>query len=351
MKHRLKCAVMALIQIYRYNLMSNAWKTRHNNVKKAVGGFKTSTHESEHRNKWQVLGKKFSNDTLNACFTISNKDEINYVPEELFEGVIEKKLNATAPDFLQHKSFYNRIFPDAGFIDDSFHKIGGEFFTADHKQTSLDELKNNFNKLEFPLIVKKSIDTAGGRDVHFVDNIDELLAAIKLFDDIVVQPVLKPHPYFKKFHDFGLNTIRACLYRSVKTGKVHLLNTTLRLGRDGHLDNETQGGLVCNLGENGELNDYVVDKFGSKLFEHPNSKIKFADCEPVPAYEALAQASINIAQSIPYAHVISLDLAMNEAGEWKLIEINLEFQTIRFAQYAGKPFFGAFTDEVIEYCT
>jgi len=162
--------------------------------------------------------------------------------------------------------------------------------------------------------------------------------------------MLKPHPYFKQFHDFGLNTIRACLYRSVKTGKIHMLNTTLRIGKDGHLDNETQGGLVCNIHEHGKLNDYVVDKYGKRFYEHPNSKIKFADCEPLPAYQALEEISIKLAEMVPYTHLYSLDLAMDEHGEWKLIEMNLKYQTIRFAQYAGRPFFAEFTDEVIEYC-
>ncbi len=351
MKKKIKLALSLLLQKYRYRLLSKAWKARHNQVRNTIGGFHTSNLEIEHRKKWKELNKSFSNDTLNACFSISNIDNINYVPEELFEGVIEKKLNATAPKFLEHKSFYNRIFPDSGFIEDSFHKIGGDYYSSEHNQLSEKELDQLISQLKFPLVVKKSVETAGGRDVHFVKSISELRSAINLFDDLVVQPILEPHPYFRKFHDFGLNTIRACLYRSVKTGKVHLLNTTLRLGRDGHLDNETQGGLVCNLQQNGRLNSYVVDKFGGKLLQHPNSNIVFADCEPLPKYQELKEMAVNVTEKIPYAHLVSLDLAMNEKGEWKLIEINLEFQTIRFAQYAGNPFFGEFTDEVIEYCS
>jgi len=32
------------------------------------------------------------------------------------------------------------------------------------------------------------------------------------------------------------------------------------------------------------------------------------------------------------------------------MELNLMSQTIRFAQYAGRPFFGPFTGEVVRYC-
>jgi len=351
MKNLIKQIFNSLLEKYRYQNLCTAWKNRHKKVKNIIGGFSFPCDTEEYKKKWKILNNKFNCDTLYTCFTISGKYEINYIPEELFEGVIEKKLNANAPNFLQHKSFYNRIFPAHPFIADSFHKIGGIYFSAVHKQICKNELEALTEELQFPLVVKKSVDTAGGRDVHFVQNKSELLKAINLFSDLVVQPVMKPHPYFRKFHDFGLNTIRACLYRSVKTGEVHLLNTTLRLGRDGHLDNETQGGLVCNIQENGKLNNYVVDKYGAKLYEHPNSKIRFADYPPLPAFEELEQVSIDIVKSIPYAHLVSLDLAMNDEGKWKLIEINLEFQTIRFAQYAGHPFLGQFTDEVLEYCS
>lgn len=350
MKKTLKKLIHESKHYYNYNLLLTAWKRRHKLVAQEIGGLKTSPKVMQHKEKWQVFDKKFSSDTLNACYSISGIDNIDYVPEEIFEGVIEQKLNANAPEFLQHKSFYNRIFPNANFIDDYFHKIGGIYF--DHQHVKIDDKKLDviINTLCYPVILKKSIDTAGGRDVHFVNNKEELNAALNMYDDAVIQPILKPHSYFKKFHDFGLNTIRVCLYRSVKTGEVHILNTTLRMGRDGNLDNETQGGLVCNLKEDGQLNEYVVDKYGHKLLEHPNSKIIFATCDKIPAYNELKKTALAVTESIPYAKIISLDIAMNEIGEWKLIEVNLEFQTIRFAQYAGHPFFGEFTDEVIAYC-
>lgn len=350
MKRYLKRSLEKLKYSYNYYLLSKAWTIRHNKVKETIINFQLSPSIKEHQKRWQILNNNFSPDTLNVCFSISGKDNIDYVPEEIFEGIIEKKLNNLAPDFMQHKSFYNRFFPKSIFIADLFHKIDNIFYSDEHKPIDKEALNEIIENVIYPVVVKKSIDTAGGRDVHFVKDKASLEHVLDMYDDIVVQPILKPHPYFRAFHDFGLNTIRACLYKSIKTGKTHLLNTTLRIGRDGHLDNETQGGLVCNLDDKGRLNEYVVDKYGDKLFKHPNSGIVFLDCEPIPAFDELKYLSISVAEMVPYAHIISLDLAMSEKGKWKLIEINLEYQTTRFAQYAGKPFFGEFTDEVIEYC-
>lgn len=56
---------------------------------------------------------------------------------------------------------------------------------------------------------------------------------------------------------------------------------------------------------------------------------------------------INIAEKVPYAHLISLDMYLNNFDQWKCLEINLFGQTIRFSQYAGTPFFGSLTQEVV----
>ena len=351
MKKLIKQFIVSALNSYHYYLLRKSWHARHQKVKAELPIIATSRGFRKHTNLWDQLNKKYSLDTFNICRAISGQEDYRFVPEELFEGVIEKKLNKDAPRFLEHKSFYSRLFPDTGFIENLFHKIGGFYYSADYDLVSQKDLLSLIEQISYPVIIKKSIDTAGGRDVHFANTSKEVFDAIEKYEDLVVQPVLKPHPYFKEFHDVGLNTIRACLYRSVVTGEVFLLNTTLRIGRDGHLDNETQGGLVCNLDDTGKLNSYVVDKYGKKFLEHPNSLIKFAEHPNIPDFQQLKCVAIKAAERIPYAHVISLDLAMDDKGKWKLIEVNLWHQTIRFAQYAGKSFFGDHTGEIVRHCS
>lgn len=332
-------------------MLSKAWAARHRLVYKTIGGFRIAPSADKHVSRWRALSNRVSTDTINACYTISGKDHIDYVPEEVFEGIIENKLNQHTPPLLSHKSFYNRLFPEMCFVPDCLHKIGGEYYDSKHNPIRQHEMCDIIKEMQYPVVCKKSIDSAGGRDVHFVDSPNKLMAAMLLYDDLVVQPMLAQHSYFRQFHDYGLNTIRVCLYRSVITNKVHLLNSSMRVGKDGHLDNETQGGLVCNINPDGALNHYVVDKYGSKYLSHPNSNIRFSDYPAIPHYEQMGRIAIAMAEKVPYARLISADMALDDKCEWKLIEINLQYQTIRFAQYAGKPFFGEFTDEVIGFCS
>ena len=41
---------------------------------------------------------------------------------------------------------------------------------------------------------------------------------------------------------------------------------------------------------------------------------------------------------------------MDSDEKWRAVELNLFGQTTRFTQYAGQPFFGEFSEEVIDYC-
>ncbi len=81
---------------------------------------------------------------------------------------------------------------------------------------------------------------------------------------------------------------------------------------------------------------------------HPDSKQPFFGT--ISDYKDLITLAKNIAHKIFYARLLSLDLCKDAEGNWRAIETNLFGQTIRFAQYAGQPFFGEFTDEVVEYC-
>lgn len=57
--------------------------------------------------------------------------------------------------------------------------------------------------------------------------------------------------------------------------------------------------------------------------------------------------SIQVAKDIIGARLISLDMALDSTNRWRCIEVNLDGQTMLFAQFAGEPFLGKHTDEVI----
>lgn len=101
------------------------------------------------------------------------------------------------------------------------------------------------------------------------------------------------------------------------------------------------------IDDSGVFNNYGIDKFGIKYSEHPNSNYKFSE-KILPFYTEMIEASEKVANEIFLTRLVSLDMCLDSNDKWKCIEVNLLGQTIRFAQYAGKPFFGEFTDSLYD---
>lgn len=196
------------------------------------------------------------------------------------------------------------------------------------------------------MILKPSKDTFGGAGVSKIKSKKELFEKINKYDHVVCQELIIQNEYLSEINNSSVNSVRSCLYRD-SSGSFKVLNNSMRFGINGGLDNETSGGIVCNINDDGQLNGYALDKYANKFSEHPNSHKKFNSIK-VPFYDELNIISVEIANQVPLCNLISLDMCLDNQNNWRCLEMNLGGQTIRFAQYAGKGFFGNYTDEVIE---
>lgn len=341
------------VRTRKRQLVDRAWRERHGKVLELHPQYAEPCErdvEESHRAIWRRLRKKVSLQTLRICSNISGRSDPRIVPEEIYATEVEPALNRREERlFLTNKSVYERWFGKGVFPHCFLHNIDGVFYGPDYERLSDGAVEEVVEGLDYPVVVKASMGPHGGRAVHFPEGPDQLLPLMEGWSNFVVQERIRQHPFLERFNQHGLNTIRACVYRSVETDDVHVLDSALRMGKGGSLDNETQGGIVCHLGEDGRLNDYAVDKYGGKFSAHPDSGLAFAEQDPIPGFEDMERLVSRTAESVYFARLISLDVCLDAEGGWRIIEVNLGFQTIRFAQYAGKPFFGEFTDEVIDY--
>lgn len=330
------------------------WAERFQRVYAVDPGYATplaADVEQEHVRYWARLVEPVHLDTLRVCGNISGRAPVRLVPEEVFVAAVEPELNdMPEAGFLAHKSTYHRWFPDGYFPRTYLHRIGGDYCDPEFTALGQQDVARIAAGLDYPLVVKPTWDAFGGQDIHFVTGPDQLLAVMATLPHAVAQERLAQHPHFQAFNPHGLNTLRVCVYRSVRTGEVHVLNTTLRMGVGGSLDNETAGGIVCSIDDDGTLNPFALDKHGRKFTAHPDTGIVFAEAPPLPDMAGLRACALDVAGKVLLARLSSLDMIMDADGRWRVLEVNLFGQTIRFSQYAGRPFFGDFTDEVVDWC-
>ncbi len=306
--------------------------------------------EKEHRNYWSAFSGHVNMNTYRVCKSISGISDPHFIPEDIYVADIEATLNRDISiDYYNNKSFYNQWFPGLVFPKDYIHNIDGEYFDNNLQTISFEQVIVIAKSLKYPVVIKPNKDSGGGKNVFFPKEADELIKLIRTNKNVVVQEKIKQHEFFGKYNRHGLNSIRVSLYRSVADNSVHVLNSTLRMGMGGSLDNETAGGIYSLINEDGKLNGYAINKDGTRFLHHPDTGLDFS--ERIPDLEGLWKLTREVTHRIFYARIVSLDACYDVNNNWRIIEANVLGQhTIRFSQYSGKPFFKEFTDEVIGYC-
>ncbi|MHC1775900.1 MAG: sugar-transfer associated ATP-grasp domain-containing protein [Lentimicrobium sp.] len=351
MKKRIKNAVVYFLARRGARL---AWKSMFQQFYASEPqNFKPASKQEErtHTQYWQYFSKQVNPNTYRVCKNISGVGNLQYIPEEIYIADIEATLNHDkTADYIGNKSFYNHWFKKGVFPKDYFHNIDGELLNADLERISQPDLDQLIKEMFFPVIIKPNRDTYGGKNVMMPENPEALNSVMrKMKINYVVQERIRQHEFFQKYNPAGLNTIRVFLYRSVRNNDVHVIGTCMRMGVGGGLDNLSSGGILTFIHPDGKMNGFAVNKFGFKYLRHPDTSLEFN--ETIPDKEGLYDLSRKIASRIFYARILGLDACYDESGNWRMVEANVVGQhTIKFIQNAGFPFFGDYTDEVVNYC-
>jgi len=344
-----------LKKAFNYFLKRNgarkSWKQRHGKVGRLhphlIQPFDPKT-EKNHLKKWTCIDRRVRPLTFRICSHLSGSPEVSVVPEEIYQADIEPTLNRHDSALFQcHKSFYNSRFEAGIFPADYLHSIDGEIFDSGLNPVQPEAARKMAKKFQYPLIMKPNAETRGGKSVQKVENQEKLIELMNTSRDYIVQEKIRQHTGLSRFHSFSLNTIRVDMYKSVFDNRIHLLHAALRMGKNGSLDNLSSGGIVSYITKNGDLHGYALDKYGQKYRYHPDTNLSFTG--QIPGFEQMQKVALSVSEKLFLMRTFSLDLCLDEKGRWRVIEIN-PASSIRFAQYAGQPFFKEFTDEVIEYC-
>ncbi len=305
--------------------------------------------EDRHTTYWKRFGK-VRLDTLRVCYHIAHHADYRIVPEEIHASTLERCLNAgDFPHFLSHKGYYERLY-GAIFPHVFFQRVEGLLVDSDLRPIDAQQVAALLVRLPYPVVFKPSIDSGGGRGLAFPRNAEELSALLDSRPNFVIQETLLQHPFFSAYHPSGLNTLKVYVYRSVRDESFHVLNVTARFGRSGSLDNEAAGGVVAAVDSEGCFRGFALDKYGEKFIAHPDTGLPFEQSRQIPNYPSLIECATRLAASLPILRLIGFDFCLQPDLTWRCIEINSLGSSIRFAQYHGEPFFGLYTDEVVEYC-
>lgn len=292
----------------------------------------------------------------------SGIDDEKYVPEDIYYTRIEPNLNNQYLSLAYaDKNLYERRYDPDLFPQTVIRCINGVFYDRYYNVLNEKSVPNLFKDLEEGTsILKPSIDSGGGKNVQFIAIADGeifdasgnrlIMGEIKEWyrGNFLIQRKIKQNHFFAQFHSNSVNTVRLMTYYSEYSDEVYPLKATMRMGvNNSTLDNVTAGGISCGVYDDGNLNSYAVDKYGSRYFEHPSSGVRF-EGKSVPKYEMMINIAKKIHRGTPHHRLLSFDFSIDMEGNVIVIEINNKNMGINFLQLFGGSLFGEFTDEIVD---
>lgn len=284
--------------------------------------------------------------------TVNKSDDfdVTYIPDDLFFCYIDPFYNSfNAANWLDDKNLYDLLFADITRPSTIARRMGGELLDKDYNKVDIDTIIKQCATCG-EVIVKKSIDSEGGKGVQIINAIgdaENLRLTIQASNDFVVQRVLKQHSALAAIHPNSINTIRVMTL--LHNNEVYILSSIVRMGRGGkRVDNASSGGLFCGLDEKGRLRKYAYDYDGYRFERHPSSDLVFEGYS-IPGIdeikEIVKQKAFRLAR---FCKMVSWDFAIGEDGKPVFIEVNMTYGEVNFHQMTNGPLLKKLTPVVIQ---
>lgn len=328
---------------------------QHFDSKKAEG-------EEAYRKKWSVLCNRVDPYTYRFFCHFCGFTP-NIVPEDIGHSIIEEMLNPKS---------YRRAYSDKNLFPlfvgpQNVPRIilcrinGGSLLDSAYRcaEKDISHYTGNIDRL----ILKPSVNSSSGRGiVMFCRNNNSFVAVnegivltkdylIDYAKDFCLQEAITQHSFMNDLCSSAVNTIRLCLYRSVKNDEPIITASILRIGKNGSIvDNAHAGGMFIGIDvTTGKLGQHVMDQYGNKS-EIWNGVDFTNKALFIPNWDMVLDFAKNIGRRILHHRLIALDIAIKEDGKPVLIEYNINCFSYWLFMLTNQECFGDYTDEVIEYC-
>ena len=304
------------------------------------------------REKWGKLSKYgLVNNDYYKVFAFykyfRNPLEIDLSPSD-FYLMCELILNIQwSLNVLSHKSNLHFFIPEKNRPQNIVYGIHEHIYNANDSAITKNEAFDLIKKHE-QFVVKQSIFTGGGKGVKRFENAcDEHIRDILKSSDFIVQEILVQHDFFAELNPSSVNTIRMETLYLNDTSSV--LSAFVRIGAKGcFVDNITgREGMVVGVDEQGRLSPFGLTSNYDKVYESSSGK-KFEGLV-IPNYQNIKETIMDFHKRFPLVNLINWDIALDENGIVKIIEINLNAMNPLYHQIFNGPLFKDRTDEVVDW--
>lgn len=237
-------------------------------------------------------------------FFLLNKDE----RKTFLTATINNKIIAKYNDRNYFETFSNKI---------KFNQVFKKYLNHDYinlEENSFSKFKNFCKNKKF--IVGKVVDECGGKgiDVYSLNDysLDELYKILLTKKQYLVEEKILQHDGMNRLYNGSINTLRIISFVT-DDGEAVILNTVLRIGNGGSVDNFSSGGMYTFVSDEGKILIPAIDEMGSVYNEHPLTHTKLVGYE-IPLFDEVIDFVKEISLVVPSMRYVGWDIAIGKDG-------------------------------------
>ena len=208
-------------------------------------------------------------------YLLNGKERKTYLTGKYNNDIVKRYNRKEDWHLLEDKGEFNKLFKEY---------LGREFL--DLRDASFKEFKEFiYNKEK---IVCKPLDNCGGKGIEIIIQNKEL----------------------SKLYSGSVNTLRVITFLD-NTGTTRILNTILRIGNNGNVDNFSSGGMYTFVNESGIVYVPAIDEVGRIYYEHPKTHEKIVGFK-VPDFDKVFSFVDKLSKRVPTIRYVGWDIVITE---------------------------------------
>ena len=250
-------------------------------------------------------------------YLLNSKERSTYLTGKYNNDIVKKYNKKEDWHLLDDKGEFNKLFKN--YLGRSF---------IDLRDATFKEFKDYiFDKEK---IVCKQVNNSGGKGLEIINidrymfrneyNVLKLYNSIMKKEEFIIEEFIYQHESFSKLYKGSVNTLRVLSFVDDK-GVTHILNTILRIGNNGNVDNFSSGGMYTFVNDLGTVYVPAIDEKGNIYYKHPSSGCDIVGFK-VPRYNELENFINTLSKVVPSIRYVGWDVVLNDKGEFIVIEGN-----------------------------
>lgn len=240
-------------------------------------------------------------------YLLNGKERKTYLTGKYNNDIVKRYNRKEDWHLLEDKGEFNKLFKEY---------LGREFL--DLREATFKEFKEFiYNKDK---IVCKPLDNCGGKGIEIIPidksifkneyNVLKLYNSIMKKEQFLLEEVIIQNKELSKLYSGSVNTLRVITFLD-NTGTTRILNTILRIGNNGNVDNFSSGGMYTFVNESGIVYVPAIDEVGRVYYEHPKTHEKIVGFK-VPDFDKVFAFVDKLSKRVPTIRYVGWDIVITE---------------------------------------